>query len=57
VMDSPIWGITTSVGMNISSPELLFGRPVFHWFQPGARSSTLVWDYTAVVHWLAGEVR
>jgi hypothetical protein len=37
--------------------KLLFGQPVFHSFQPGARSSTLLWDYTAVVRWLADEVR
>jgi hypothetical protein len=56
VMDSPIWGMTTSVGMNFSSPSNRYRRQKSGPFHP-VRLGAILCDYTAVVRLLVRVVR
>src|SRR5205823_6631590 len=56
VMDSPIWGMITSVGMNFSPSNCGYGRPKpadFSWMH----LETYLLDYTAVMRLPTGPVR
>ncbi len=56
VMDSPIWGMTTSVGMNFFLPQTQIRTAKPSPFQPVRRRHTLS-DYTAVVRLMVRTVR